>query len=466
MNNNQENIDKIFKNTLSDYEVESPAGEWEAIKYDLDKADKQSKIIFIYRFAAIFLLFTLLASAYIIFNFKNIKNKNFSNGLSEKTALYKTKKDTKPVKKHYENIKNNNINLQDKVSYKQPNKNNTTNKVSNTNINEKQAIAEKNTEQIEIIATIEPKPPKINRKVKASQEIIFPKEYIENVINEIYNQTAENSEKKPKNFDKWEVGGQFAPVYSYRQSNINNALVKAGTNLGSVSEISQNLKSLEKSAIVFSGGFKVNFKPSKKLSIQSGIYYSQYGYIQNNVNLNYNYDGVASAYNQIYTSQGVLIIAPKSSEVNQKNITNNREELNSINLYNDRNNQISEYVITKDVTQLFNYFEMPLVLKYAVFDKKIKLELMGGLGANVYLNNIVYVPEKNGRQILGETTTPTNIFNYSGIMGIGFNYPILPKLIFNIEPSFKYFINSSYKDLLLKSHPYAFSFYTGLNYKF
>ena len=65
---------------------------------------------------------------------------------------------------------------------------------------------------------------------------------------------------------------------------------------------------------------------------------------------------------------------------------------------------------------------------------------------------------------IGEATNINNI-SYSLNFGLGFDFPLTKKMSFNIDPKFKYQINT-FKDTSGNFRPYIIGLYTGINYKF
>jgi hypothetical protein len=59
-----------------------------------------------------------------------------------------------------------------------------------------------------------------------------------------------------------------------------------------------------------------------------------------------------------------------------------------------------------------------------------------------------------------------NNMNYSGAVGIGLEYPILSKLMLNVEPRFKYYLNPIVKNPTYNIHPYSLGVFTGISYVF
>ena len=121
--------------------------------------------------------------------------------------------------------------------------------------------------------------------------------------------------------------------------------------------------------------------------------------------------------------------------------------------------------INVNLIQNFNYLELPLIVKYKLIDKKVDVNVFSGLNANFLVGNSVYFEHQNERIDVGKTTE-TKKFNYSGIIGLGFEYEISSRIRLNLEPTLKYYLNSINISKPLDTHPYYFGFFTGISYLF
>jgi hypothetical protein len=65
---------------------------------------------------------------------------------------------------------------------------------------------------------------------------------------------------------------------------------------------------------------------------------------------------------------------------------------------------------------------------------------------------------------MGEANNVNN-FNFSANFGMGFNYEIAPKFQINLEPVFKYQLNT-FTNTAGSFRPYSIGVYSGLRFKF
>ena len=98
-------------------------------------------------------------------------------------------------------------------------------------------------------------------------------------------------------------------------------------------------------------------------------------------------------------------------------------------------------------------------------DKTLGINILGGVGANFLVGNNVYLIYDNNKDVIGKTNGVNNI-NYSGLLGLGLEYPIMNNLNILIEPSLKYYLNPINSNLEIESHPYSLGIYTGVSYSF
>lgn len=271
-----------------------------------------------------------------------------------------------------------------------------------------------------------------------------------------------------KNSLKWSIGGQAGPQYSYRKINVNE---NANTDANYVNSAKANydFNSYDSPLLAYEGGIQIEVEPAKRLTVQTGIYYSKIG------------QNLSTAYRDIKRSDNFM---------NGEQVTENQplEIVNSIGTieYPDpepgaKNNDayfanptsIGEYTsiniesVKADITgkQYFEYIEIPLTLRYKILDYKIGVNILGGLSTNILINNSV-VMSSNSVVLLETKTSNLKTFNYSGTIGFGFEYPLSSKIIFNLEPFFKYYLTNISNSSQAEVQPYMIGIMTGINYSF
>ncbi|MCJ7465471.1 MAG: PorT family protein [Maribacter sp.] len=240
---------------------------------------------------------------------------------------------------------------------------------------------------------------------------------------------------------RWSVGANIAPVYF-------NAI---GEGSPIHSSFAPNAKTGE---INLSYGLSVAYEISKKLKIRSGINKVDFGYDTNDVEFSSSF--TASANGQIpnidykVTSENLFVASKTSANA----------------LKNDLAFDASSIDASRDgvMTQRFGYLEIPLELNYSIIDKRFGVDVVGGLSSLFLVDNSVALTSGNLATEIG-TANNLNEVNFSTNIGFGLNYKFSPKVHLNIEPVFKYQLNT-FSNTAGSFQPFSMGIYSGLNFKF
>lgn len=257
---------------------------------------------------------------------------------------------------------------------------------------------------------------------------------------------------------KWQLGASLSPLYNYRDVTSQDDYSKALAN------------SSETARLTFAGGVQVNYQQSKRLTVESGLYYTRMG-----VNI-----GDYSNFRNGWFSDR-LDAAPGSVE-NVVSISNSMGKI--VSASNDlfvSNNSGTEAVadyhmlypelmmvensIVENFSQSLEYLEIPLNIKYLVLDRSVQVQLIGGVSTNVMINNSVSAHTGEGAVVIGASQDLRSL-NYSGNAGIGIIYDLFESFSLSVEPKFRYYLYSVNKGQLPSTRPYTFGLYTGVNYTF
>jgi hypothetical protein len=264
-------------------------------------------------------------------------------------------------------------------------------------------------------------------------------------------------EGKPASHDKWGVGTQVSPIYSYRN------LEAPGGSAGSASYYND----VEEGIISYAGGVNVQYALLKRLSVQSGLYYSSMGMKVGNAyyarvdNGSSFMDETASLQASINNSTGIIETQKDLDyAVGANTVPQAGWEVSSQNL---RANALN--ATEGEILQQFEYLELPLILRYRVIDRRLGFHLLGGLSSNFLVGNSAYYQEGENKEEIGATRNLRPV-NYSSVVGMGVDYSISKRFHINLEPTFRYYLNSINTGSLIKSHPYTVGFFTGLLYTF
>ncbi|MDR0712954.1 MAG: hypothetical protein LBF89_01630, partial [Bacteroidales bacterium] len=261
--------------------------------------------------------------------------------------------------------------------------------------------------------------------------------------------------KKPTN--SWEISGHFAPTYSYR----NITSVPADMRRSDFDDA-------ESALLAYSGGINVSYKVMKRLSVQVGLYYTQMGQTINKVTPSYNmYASISSnnAYskNFLHTSSGNATVTSNiKADVNENyaNYFNGSTTQSTVN-----NISLTSKAAQYSLIERFDYIEIPMLIRYKLIDRKVDFLLLGGMSANILVDNNVFID--NGSELIKDgSILLARPVNYNSTVGLGMNYQVTSNLLIGIEPVFKYFLQSYTSKNTIDSHPYSFGLFTGMYYSF
>jgi len=241
--------------------------------------------------------------------------------------------------------------------------------------------------------------------------------------------------------NKWSVGPSIGPVYF--------------NSFGSGSPIHSNFVANSKTGNVnLSYGLTVSYGISKKLSIRSGLHKVDYSYDTNEISFSASIS--ASTNNQIdninyvSTSKNLVVRNTEDSKLSQQ----------ASSLEVAAQNPARDGRMVQD----FGYLELPVEINFALLDHKFGINLIGGLSSLFLVDNSV-VLQANGNTVeMGEANNINDV-NLSTNIGFGLNYKFSPTLQLNLEPMFKYQLNT-FSQSAGDFQPFSVGVYTGLNFKF
>ncbi|MBF4986438.1 outer membrane beta-barrel protein, partial [Nonlabens mediterrranea] len=117
-----------------------------------------------------------------------------------------------------------------------------------------------------------------------------------------------------------------------------------------------------------------------------------------------------------------------------------------------------------EISQRLGYLEVPLELKYKLLDRKLSVNVMGGLSALFLTDNSIAVTNNTSKLELGEDDN-FNSFNQSANFGLGIDYLFTDQLGITVEPMFKYQLNAL-KENTADFKPFNVGIYSGITYRF
>lgn len=254
-----------------------------------------------------------------------------------------------------------------------------------------------------------------------------------------------------KTTQRFLVGASLSPAMGFSHSGENVRLAE--------------LINSEKTKPAYTTGVSVAYKISDRLSIQSGIGLASIGQTISDVavyaGLSNHYAVKSSYLYSVETASG-LIVAGNTDLY----LTDSKNRVGT--LIQGNMADPSKYNLAKvgsDIQQVFRYLELPVMLRYKLIDRKVGLNLSGGLAYGVLVGNSAYTGQGSDLVRIGHTEG-VSAFNISSQIGLGMEYNISRKVIFNLEPVFRYYVTplSEISGSLYK--PYSVGFSSGFFFKF
>ncbi|WP_437395998.1 outer membrane beta-barrel protein [Flagellimonas lutimaris] len=300
------------------------------------------------------------------------------------------------------------------------------NKIDTSSIHQKQSITEADENNNEIAQNTVKKG---DVEKKSLYDAIEEQKEVEETV-------AENKS------GKWSVGPSLAPVYFDASGD--------GSPVGS--DFTSNSKS---GKLNLSYGLTVAYEVGKKLKIRSGVHRVDYGYSTNDVVF-------SSTLRAASTDKIANIDYSKNSStivVQSKDNAKNTPAINSKEI------ALSEVpALDGKMVQQLGYIEVPLELNYALLDKKFGVDLIGGVSSLFLVDNSVLLESNELVTEIGKANN-INSLNFSANVGMGLNYQFSPKIRINVEPVFKYQLNT-FSNVSGNFQPYSIGVYSGFSFRF
>jgi hypothetical protein len=470
----KKNIDQLFRDNLEGFKENPPLYSWEKLKDDLVQARKRKKAI-LYRWmaaAAVFIFAFISGYFYASYKLNDRVSQNTSVSLPANiqkplstASLSENTPSVSNMKEQLHSEENQNVYVKPEVGAetelsdvsasgkKDKTIDNMKNAVPATESNTQLHAIETTTEQIRIEAN---KPELLSTNVLTDQiaeknTIPITGKHFKPIDANIqpgqkvftYGESLETGKRDVNK--QWSIGGQFSPVYSYRNIQIMNEDLPPN-----VISDENYYDAIESGIYSYAGGIDVQYLFREKLSFQTGVYYSKIGQMNEDI-VAFQYPDDKYLY-YANTSAGTIPINPISlpAEIQEVSVRDTAENL----LY-----------INSNIYQDFEYIEIPLLLKYRIFNKRLSLNLSGGLSPGIMVGNHAYFQYQDQRFDLDRSEEFYPVI-YNSIVGLGLDYAISKKLKLNLAPTFKYSLQSIRKDHSIEYYPYSFSIFTGIHYNF
>lgn len=245
---------------------------------------------------------------------------------------------------------------------------------------------------------------------------------------------------------KWSAGPNIAPVYfnAFGEGSPVHSIFVPNTKSGQTN---------------LSYGLSIAYEISNRLSLRSGINKVDYGYDTSDVeftsSLAGSVNGQIDHIDYALTSRN-LVVQSKAGAMAVS--VNSAPETKAMD--------VSAKSAARDgnMSQQFGYLEVPLELNYALVDRKVGLNLIGGFSSLFLVDNAVNLTSGNQTMEMGEANN-INSVNFSTNVGFGIDYKFSPKIKLNLEPIFKYQLNT-FSNVDGTFQPFSLGVYSGLSFKF
>jgi hypothetical protein len=307
------------------------------------------------------------------------------------------------------------------------------NRAGNAKANSGEIPSNLNTESLANTAISEKKQEEsiIEQEVKNDNKV--------SILNAIAAQEEKTEEEIYRN--KWSVGPRVAPVFF--------------SSLSQGSPIHSSFQNNAKSGNVnLSYGLAVTYDISKKVKVRSGVHKVDFGYDTRDVSFSSSLNGATNG-----------IIDNIDYSLSSKNLVV-RSNTRSGKIASENAQDVSgpDPSLNGKMIQEFGYLEVPLELTYQILDKKLGVNVIGGVSSLFLVSNSVMLESDGIATEMGEANN-LNDLNVSTNFGIGISYQLSNSMQLSLEPMFKYQLNT-FSEAAGNFQPFSMGVYTGLNFKF
>ncbi len=230
-----------------------------------------------------------------------------------------------------------------------------------------------------------------------------------------------------------------APIY-YDNLGNGNAIDARFANNESAGEVSMSY------------GINFAYQISEKVKIRSGV---------SKVDLSYNTRNIAFT---AAVNPTILSGIDYKGEVPNYRIENRAaRQFGNISASAEFNRSSLASPATGYLNQRLGFIEVPVEIEYVIIDSKIGLNIIGG-GSTLFLDeNNISLNSADFSTNIGAANNLNNV-SFTTNLGVGIDYKISPQFQLNLEPIFKYQLNTF--NNAEKINPYYFGIYSGFSFKF
>ncbi|MBN1388017.1 MAG: outer membrane beta-barrel protein [Bacteroidales bacterium] len=258
-----------------------------------------------------------------------------------------------------------------------------------------------------------------------------------------------NAEKRDK---RWELGAMISPTY-------------LSTSLKTANQTLSQVQNNENAVLSYTGGLSLSYSMTRRLSIQTGIYYSSLGREVQGVTSYSGFEPFASSKSGrifgVTTSSGT--INSVNSDIYLSDMAGNRiDGYYSVDNFDPLKSNLVPF--GDQLRQNFEYLEIPLIVSYKLIDRKLDFNILGGMSYNFLVGNQTWAMNKSGSKVLIGSTEGIDHLLLSSSLGMSMEYELSERFLLNLEPQVRYYLNTGGD--LGSGNPYTFGVFSGMHFRF
>ncbi|MBN3035599.1 MAG: outer membrane beta-barrel protein [Bacteroidales bacterium] len=247
----------------------------------------------------------------------------------------------------------------------------------------------------------------------------------------------------PVTVSKWNVGASFVSGYAFRE-------LRGTGDPGTLPDTRSVLNDSESGDMALAAGMSFRMSLGTRWFIESGIGYATSGMV-NNAPLAYREQGEGFGLVSLKSSAGSFDLGKITLPEKITFITSDKDEPIEIS--------------QASLSQHFGFLEVPIFMGVKIIDKKLGLQLSGGLIPGFLTSNDNVLILEDEKIDLG-ALPDLNKTIYSTALSMGLEYGITNAFGIHLAPMVKYSLNPINRVDGIAHHPYALVVQAGLRYGF
>jgi hypothetical protein len=224
----------------------------------------------------------------------------------------------------------------------------------------------------------------------------------------------------------------------------------------------------ENGLMTSSGGLKVSVQMHRRWSLETGVRYAMLGQSVAASSSESKLYSITSAAGEGLSFQNIDLgnsmgnirtpDVPKSSSILTFDQSLQRNEVVDFFAGSTANTPA-------DIEQSLGYVEVPLTMRYKLFERGFSVSVSGGLSSNWLVENSVSLTSSGQKRDLGKTQGLSNL-SFSTHAGVAVSLPLYHSFTLQMEPRISYFLSDINKDYPASFKPYSFGVFTGIFFSF